>query len=258
MRDTKIPYSVAMNYDSILDILVHVNSRESLRANLAARDFIDWNDNKEYNMLDYISRCYHEEIDELLPMKEFYAQHNIPRKCPRGSLAKLRVLSAFECGAKRILSLYDDVLSAYPAKTPLSDLIWRWSEHCWYSPKEDELKEAGSLRQFILNKYNCRTLTACAKERMYHSFACEDETLRVYAAYEREINEVLPAQVRNRRLTRAEELNPDLRTVNMTLAAIDETCRKIYQKHSSSIIAKMTSKDSVQRCLEDMPQLKSR
>ena len=257
MLDTKIPYAVAMNHDSILDILVHVNTGESLRKNLAARDFIDWEDEKEYGMLDFIASRYRDDIDKLVPMKKLYARHDIPRRCPRSSLATLQVLLAFERGAERILSLYKDVLSAYPAQTPLIDLISRWSAHCWYDPAQADLAAAGSLRQYILNKFNCQNLTACAKEKMYHSFSGTAAALRVYETYEQEINKALPAQERQRADTRAEQLNPDRRKAAMVHVAIDAICRRFYQDHSPLIIAKMTSELSVQRCLEDTPSIES-
>ena len=55
LKTNKIPHSVAMNYDSITDILIHVNSGDSLRRNLAERDFFDWANNKEYKTLEVIA-----------------------------------------------------------------------------------------------------------------------------------------------------------------------------------------------------------
>ena len=244
LKTNKIPYSVAMNYDSISDILIHVNSGESLRRNLAARDFFDWEDNKEYKMLEVIAENCAEEMDKLLAGQTLSAKDH-----PEFSFTEQRVLLAFEVAAKRLLTLYDDVISAYPKEKMLGDIISRSSAFCWNDVRE-QLPVAKSLRQYVLNQLTSKNVMAAAKEKVPHRFRNSNDAEMVFATFEDEIRKLLSEEAIMLATRRREKLIPGAAWIDVARQAIDKICSQIYQKHAPIIIANVTSEDSVQSCLD--------
>ena len=246
----KVPYAVAMNHDSICDILIHVNTISSLRANLAQRDFLVMKDDKRYDMFECLARRCADEIDELLPIKEFRAQGNLPPNSTRAELKKLRVLAAFEVAAARLMTLYGEALSAYPGEMMLGDIISRDSAFCWYDITEEQLAAAGSLRNYILNNLTAKHVMAAAKEKVYHSFHNDADILMIFQACQAEITVLLPETPQVLNAPKKPLQDPDQPLVDLTYAAIDKICRQIYSAHKAVIIANLTSGQSIAKVLD--------